>query len=50
MPDNLVLNHSHKQNDYGHDAKKHSHVAHQHSHGVIDPTITTNEKGIWAIK
>lgn len=32
---------------HGHD---HSEGGHGHTHGVIDPTITTTDRGIWAIK
>ncbi len=35
------------------DKHKHSHdhgYAHSHSHGVIDPSIVTHERGLWAIK
>src|ERR1051326_8167207 len=28
----------------------HASGAHGHSHGVIDPSITTTDRGIWAIK
>ena len=31
--------------DHGHDAGKHG-----HTHGVVDPTIATTTRGIWAIK
>ena len=33
--------------------KSHSHndhTAHSHSHGVIDPALAANERGIWALK
>jgi cation diffusion facilitator family transporter len=41
--------HSHGQ---GHGGHGHSHGAdgHGHTHGVIDPSIVTTERGIWAIK
>ena len=41
--------HDHEDHDHPHD---HSHRAggHGHTHGVVDPSITTSEKGIWAIK
>lgn len=26
------------------------HVDHDHSHGVIDPSILTSKRGIWAVK
>src|SRR5947207_3341496 len=44
----------HKHHDHSdehtHD-HKHSHdEAHSHTHGVIDPSITTSKRGIWAIK
>jgi len=36
--------------DHGHD-HDHDHLGHHgHVHGVVDPTITTSERGIWAIK
>ncbi len=38
--------HSHK-----HSGTPHQHgEGHRHQHGAIDPTITTTERGIWAIK
>ena len=33
--------------DHHHD---HHHGGHGHTHGVIDPSITTTERGIWAVK
>lgn len=49
--------HGHDQgHDQGHDhSRSHSHGGgahgtHGHTHGVIDPTIATTERGIWAIK
>jgi cation diffusion facilitator family transporter len=33
-----------REHDHGHD------IAHGHIHGVLDPTIPTTERGIWAIK
>jgi cation diffusion facilitator family transporter len=33
--------------DHGHD---HAHGAHGHSHGVVDPSIATSDRGIWALK
>src|SRR5260221_13782767 len=32
---------------HGHD---HGQTAHGHTHGVIDPSITTTDRGIWGIK
>jgi cation diffusion facilitator family transporter len=44
-------NHSHDHEDHNH---PHDHsrraAGHGHNHGVVDPSITTSEKGIWAIK
>src|SRR5438132_13085119 len=37
------------EHDHGH-TTAHSHGRHVHTHGVVDPTITTSERGIWAIK
>ena len=28
----------------------HGHGEHGHAHGAVDPTITTSERGIWAVK
>src|SRR5260221_7524560 len=48
--ENEHSHHEHKH-EHKHEQKKtHSHGGHSHTHGVIDPTITTNERGIWAIK
>lgn len=38
---------SHDHASHGHD---HDHGPHGHSHGVIDATIATTDRGIWAIK
>ena len=36
---------------HSHDGIPHDHgEGHSHTHGVIDPTIATTERGIWAIK
>jgi cation diffusion facilitator family transporter len=34
----------------GHDGHDHSAGGHGHTHGVIDPSLTTTDRGIWAIK
>jgi cation diffusion facilitator family transporter len=34
---------------FGPHGQDHDH-AHRHTHGVVDPTITTTDRGIWAIK
>src|SRR5215210_2709873 len=31
-------------------AHHHEHEAHGHTHGAVDPSITTSERGIWAVK
>lgn len=41
--------HSH-QGDHSHDHDHHQHDTHTHTHGVIDPSIITTQRGIWAIK
>lgn len=40
------------QHDHGHALGGHSdhHGSHDHTHGVIDATIATTDRGIWAIK
>jgi cation diffusion facilitator family transporter len=50
MSDSNEHHHEHKHHDHHHDAKIHSNGTHSHTHGVIDPAITTSERGIWAIK
>jgi len=43
-----AVGHGHHGHGHGHG---HSHEGgHAHTHGVIDPTIATTERGIWAIK
>ncbi|TIW02344.1 MAG: cation transporter, partial [Mesorhizobium sp.] len=42
---------SHGHDDDGHEHGGHGHDGpHGHTHGVIDATIATTERGIWAIK
>jgi cation diffusion facilitator family transporter len=42
--------HSHKHG-HQHNAHGHSHTkGHEHTHGAINPSILTNERGIWAVK
>jgi cation diffusion facilitator family transporter len=36
--------HKHTYNSHSHEE------GHSHTHGIIDPSITTSEKGIWAVK
>jgi cation diffusion facilitator family transporter len=42
----------HHDHEHGHAHHGHSraHAHHAHTHGVVDPTISTSERGIWAIK
>lgn len=42
--------HDHDGHSHDHSHGKSTHSGQDHSHGVIDPTITTSERGIWAIK
>ena len=35
---------------HGHDHHDHGGHGHGHTHGVIDPSIATTARGIWAIK
>ena len=41
--------HSHGGHSHGH-AHAHAGGGHGHTHGVVDPTIATTTRGIWAIK
>ena len=36
--------------DHGGASHSHSAGAHGHTHGVIDPSLSSSERGIWAIK
>jgi cation diffusion facilitator family transporter len=43
-------NHSH-EDDHQHGAHGHSHAqGHGHTHGTVNPSILTNERGVWAVK
>jgi len=44
--------HAHHGHSHGHHHSHgdHDHGGHGHTHGVIDPTIATTDRGIWAIK
>ncbi len=42
--------HHHEDGGNGHPHGHHKHGGHGHTHGVIDPSITTSQRGIWAIK
>jgi len=49
----MSKNHSdhHTDHDHGHDHHEHDHAqGHGHSHGVVDPSITTSARGLWALK
>jgi cation diffusion facilitator family transporter len=39
--------HAHEE---GHGQWEHSHTGHGHTHGIVDPTITTTTRGLWAVK
>ncbi|CDX16246.1 putative transmembrane efflux protein [Mesorhizobium plurifarium] len=41
---------AHGHDHSGHDHGEHGHGPHGHTHGVIDATIATTDRGIWAIK
>jgi cation diffusion facilitator family transporter len=49
----LMTEHSHDHHDHDHKGGRghlDGHGKHSHTHGLIDPSITTSERGIWAIK
>jgi len=35
---------------HGHAHGGHGHQGHGHTHGIVDPTITTTARGLWAVK
>src|SRR5437764_4523729 len=45
----LMAQHLHDHRNHSHE-DGHGYVKHGHTHGAIDPSITTSERGIWAIK
>lgn len=48
MPDHP---HDHTHDEHAHPRKdEHDHGSHGHTHGVVDPSIISTERGIWAIK
>ncbi len=42
------MSHQHQPHDHSHD-HDHAH-GHGHTHGIVDPSITTTSRGLWAIK
>jgi len=40
----------HDAHDHGKHGQSHDDKAHGHTHGAIDPSITTTERGLWAVK
>ncbi len=54
MADKYHLHHDHHShgvlNHHAHKGHNHGPGDHGHTHGVIDPTIATTDRGIWAIK
>src|SRR6266498_1437571 len=42
--------HDHQEHDHDHDSHGHAGHGHGHTHGVVDASITTSARGIWAIK
>jgi len=44
-------NHGHEHDhDHGHDHAAGKKSGHGHTHGIVDPSILTTERGIWAVK
>lgn len=51
----MIVDYKTKHDDHGHDDGEHSHGSdhghdHGHTHGMIDPSIISTERGIWAVK
>lgn len=42
--------HGHDEHPHDHSHSEGAHSGHGHAHGVVDPSIATSERGIWAIK
>src|SRR5438128_2612520 len=43
------MEHEHHHYDSPHEGHGHPH-SHGHSHGVVDPSIATTDRGLWALK
>jgi len=47
------MEHGHHHHEHGHhppDDEPHSHHGHGHAHGIVDPSIASTERGLWALK
>lgn len=40
----------HHPHDHAHDAGHDHSLGHGHTHGVVDPSIASSDRGLWAIK
>src|SRR5437867_2044578 len=49
IPETSMTEHSH-DHPHGHDHGHDHEPGHGHSHGIVDPSIATSERGLWAIK
>ncbi|GIW05930.1 MAG: cation transporter [Dehalococcoidia bacterium] len=49
-PREVALHHAHDRQVSGEHRHSHDHGPHGHTHGVVDPSIVTSQRGIWAVK
>jgi cation diffusion facilitator family transporter len=45
----IAMEHEHHHHDSPHEGHGH-HLGHGHSHGVVDPSIASTDRGLWALK
>jgi hypothetical protein len=48
--DKLKVAHDEHDHDHGHDHEAKEEAGHAHTHGIVDPSILTTQRGIWAVK
>ena len=48
--DHGVHNHGQDHDEHSHDHEAEENGGHGHTHGIVDPSILTTQRGIWAVK
>jgi cation diffusion facilitator family transporter len=45
----MAQGHGHEHHEHGHGSRSTAH-GHRHTHGVVDPSIVSTDRGLWALK
>ena len=45
----MAQGHGHEHHEHGHGSRSAAH-GHRHTHGVVDPSIVSTDRGLWALK